>query len=72
MIQSIVPKDDIRQVNSVATYLDMTEEERRGFGRYLEQCKKHGDLGSKERGDFNRSELIARGEEFLRSTRSNS
>ncbi len=59
-------KKDLREVDDVAYQLDMTEEERFEFGDFIEDCKAHGDRGSKnERGDFTRSELIQKAREFL-------
>lgn len=46
-------KKDIQQVEAVAREFNMTEEERREFGDFLEDEKAAGNGGTKnERGDF--------------------
>ncbi len=58
-------KPDVRQVEEVALALRMTEAERIEFGYYIEDCKRHGDRGSKnDRGDFTWDELMRKGREF--------
>ena len=59
-------KDDIRQIDAIATQFGMDPETRREFGDYLEECKRSGDGGSKnDRGDFTWSELEQKAREFL-------
>jgi hypothetical protein len=59
-------KEDIRQVKAVAGEFNMSEEERRDFGDFLEQEKLMGHGGSKnERGDFTYQELRQKAREFL-------
>lgn len=46
-------KKDIQQLEAVAREFDMTDEERRDFGDFIEEEKETGNGGSKnERGDF--------------------
>jgi hypothetical protein len=59
-------KEDIRQVKAIAGEFNMSEEERRDFGDFLEQEKTIGNGGSKnERGDFTYQELRQKDCEFL-------
>ena len=59
-------KPDQKQVDAVADEFDMTEEERFGFGDYLEECKARGDRGTKnDRGDFSWIELKSKARELL-------
>ena len=59
-------KNDLKEVDDVADEFDMTDVERFDFGDFLEDCKTHGDCGSKnDRGDFTRPELIQKAREFL-------
>jgi hypothetical protein len=59
-------KEDIRQVKAIAGEFNMSEEERRDFGDFLEQEKTIGNGGSKnERGDFTYQELRQKACEFL-------
>ena len=62
----MVKKKDIQQVEAVAREFNMTEEERRDFGDFLEEEKAVGNGGAKnERGDFTYQELRQRAYEFL-------
>ncbi len=59
-------KADLREVDQVANKFGIKGSARTAFGKYLEECKKGGDVGSKnDRGDFTRDELIERAREFL-------
>jgi hypothetical protein len=59
-------KPDLRQVDDVAHEFDMSEVERIEFGDFLEDCKAHGDRGTKnDRGDFTWPELRQKAKEFL-------
>jgi len=59
-----VPGRDIRQVVAIAKEFKMNDLERREFGDYLEECKRRGDVGSKENGDFTYAEMRAKAREF--------
>ncbi len=62
----MVKKKDIQQVEAVAREFNMTEEERRDFGDFLEEEKAVGNGGTKnERGDFTYQELRQKAREFL-------
>ncbi len=62
----MVKKKDIQQVEAVAREFNMTEEERREFGDYLEDEKAVGYGGTKnERGDFSYQELRQKAQIFL-------
>jgi len=62
----LVKKKDIQQVEAVAREFNMTEEERREFGDFLEDEKAVGNGGTKnERGDFSYQELRQKAREFL-------
>jgi hypothetical protein len=62
----LVKKKDIQQVEAVAREFNMTEEERRDFGDFLEEEKAVGNGGTKnERGDFTYQELRQKAREFL-------
>ncbi|RUS97000.1 hypothetical protein DSM106972_085500 [Dulcicalothrix desertica PCC 7102] len=59
-------KKDIQQLEAVAREFDMTEEERRDFGDFIEEEKESGNVGTKhERGDFTYQELRQKAREFL-------
>lgn len=59
-------KKDIQQVEAIAREFNMTEEERRDFGDFLEEEKAIGNGGTKnERGDFTYQELRQKACEFL-------
>lgn len=59
-------KADLREVDEVAHEFQMSHEERFDFGDFLEECKAHGDRGTKnDRGDFTRAELERKAREFL-------
>jgi hypothetical protein len=59
-------KEDIKEVERIARKHGMTEEQRRDFGDFLEECKREGDGGTKnERGDFTWDELDRKAREFL-------
>ena len=57
-------KRDIRRVEAIADEFGMDDEERREFGDYIEQCKRHGDWGSDTNGDFTYQEMRAKVAEF--------
>ena len=62
----LVKKKDIQQVEAVAREFNMTEEDRRDFGEFLESEKATGNGGTKnERGDFTYQELKQKAREFL-------
>lgn len=62
----MVKKKDIQQVEAVAREFNMTEEERREFGDFLEDEKAVGNGDTKnERGDFSYQELRQKAREFL-------
>ncbi|MEX0718579.1 MAG: hypothetical protein WD066_18445 [Planctomycetaceae bacterium] len=50
-------KRDIRQIEAVAREFDMTPDERREFGDFIEGCKHSGERGSEPGGDFSYGEL---------------
>jgi hypothetical protein len=50
-------KDDLKRVRRIGREGDLTPEELRGFGDYLEECKRHGDYGSLPNGDHTDQEL---------------
>jgi hypothetical protein len=59
-------KADIRQLEAVARKFQMTPEQRRDFGDYVEGLKAAGQRGSKnERGDFTYTELEELAREFI-------
>ncbi len=59
-------KSDLREVDDVADAFDMDDVERFEFGDFLEDCKAHGDRGTKnDRGDFKRTELEQKARDFL-------
>ncbi len=59
-------KKDIQQVIAVAREYNMTEEEKRDFGDFLENEKADGNGGTKnDRGDFTYQELKQKAREFL-------
>ncbi|MGH7224066.1 MAG: hypothetical protein ACRELF_12620 [Gemmataceae bacterium] len=57
-------KRDIRQIEAIAKEFNMTSEERREFGDYIEECKRSGEVGSGQNGDFTYAELRDRVPEF--------
>ena len=57
-------KRDIRQIEAIAKEFDMDSEERREFGDYIEACKRGGERGTGEGGDFTCEELRAKVPEF--------
>ncbi len=62
----MVKKKDIQQLEAVAREFNMTEEERREFGDFLEDEKAVGYGGTKnERGHFSYQELRQKAREFL-------
>lgn len=57
---------DIREVNAVANHYGMAPEVRAAFGLWLEEEKKHGERGTRnKRGDFTYQELRHKAEEFM-------
>jgi hypothetical protein len=62
----VARKDDLREIDAIAKQFGMDPEERRDFGDFLEECKRTGDRGTKnKRGDFTWSELEQKAQEFL-------
>jgi hypothetical protein len=57
-------KRDIRQVEAIAREFEMDFDERREFGDYIEDCKRRGEKGSGEDGDFTYRELCDKVREF--------
>ena len=57
-------KRDIRQIEAVAREFGMDPEERREFGDYIEDCKRLGERGSADTGDFTYADLCAKVPEF--------
>jgi hypothetical protein len=57
-------KKDIRRIEAIANEFGMSPIERREFGDFVEQCKRHGDRGSGKDGDFSYSELRIKAVEF--------
>lgn len=59
-------KKDIQQVKAVTREYNMTEKEKRAFGKFLEKEKAEGNGGTKnDRGDFTYEELRQKAREFL-------
>lgn len=59
-------KSDLREVDEVADEFNMSKQERRDFGSYIEDAKAHGYRGTKNsRGDFTMNELRELAHEFL-------
>lgn len=58
-------KSDIRELETVARELGMTEDQRWEFGDYVEQTKRSGERGSRSNGDFTYAELQALAQEFV-------
>ncbi|GFE68254.1 hypothetical protein [Chroococcus sp. FPU101] len=42
-----MPKEDIKQINSIAKDFRMTKDEIEGFGEFIEEAKRLGDRGTK-------------------------
>lgn len=62
----MVKKKDIQQVAAVARAFNMTEEQRRDFGDFLEEEKAIGNGGTlNERRDYTYLELRQKAREFL-------
>ena len=57
-------KRDIRQIEAIAREFGMDPDERREFGDYVEDCKRSGERGSGNAGDFTYDELRAKVTEF--------
>ena len=57
-------KRDIRQIEAIAREFDMDFEERREFGDYIEECKRNGEKGTGDGGDFTYRELREKVPEF--------
>ena len=57
-------KRDIRQIEAIASEFDMDPEERREFGDYIEECKRIGEIGFGNDGDFTYAELREKAREF--------
>ncbi|MGH7140382.1 MAG: hypothetical protein ACREHD_32000 [Pirellulales bacterium] len=59
-------KRDIRDVDAIAREFEMGPVQRRQFGDYLEECKRSGDLGTRnDRGDFTWDEMMEKARDFL-------
>jgi len=58
-------KRDISQIVQVAREFGMSDSRRRGFGKYVETCKLHGERGSGQDGDFTYGELQEKAREYL-------
>lgn len=59
-------KRDIRDVDAIAREFEMDPVQRRQFGDYLEECKRWGDLGTRnDRGDFTWDEMMEKARDFL-------
>jgi hypothetical protein len=61
-------KRDIRQIEAIARQFQMDDEERREFGDYVEECKRRGERGSADNGDFSYQELIEMAKNFRGET----
>jgi 3-hydroxyacyl-CoA dehydrogenase len=60
-------KKDIKQVNDIAKAYNMTEEERKEFGKFLENEKKRGRIGNKnDKGDYTYQELEEKARKFIK------
>jgi hypothetical protein len=57
-------KRDIRQIEAIAREFNMDAEERREFGDFVEDCKRNGEKGSGNGGDFTYAELRDKALEF--------
>lgn len=57
-------KHDIQQIEAIAKEFGMPDEERREFGDYVEDCKRSGERGSGQDGDFTYDELREKAREF--------
>lgn len=63
-------KQDLKEVDRAAREAELTPQQRRAFGRYLERCKRDGDTGTKnDRGDFTYEELSAKARAFKEEKR---
>lgn len=59
-------KKDIQQVEMIAKEFNLTQQERREFGDFLEEEKVNGNGGTQsDRGDFIYGELRQKAREFL-------
>lgn len=61
---TVSKKRDIRRIEAIAQEFGMDSHERREFGDYVEECKRRGDQGTGERGDFTYQELREKALEF--------
>jgi len=53
-------------VDAVARDFEMDPAQRRRFGDYLEQCKRSGNVGTRnDRGDFTWDEMMEKAREFI-------
>ena len=65
-------KKDLKQIDDIAKKYNMTKEQRKEFGKFIENEKKKGRIGSEnERGDYTWEELKQKGLEFLAKTNKN-
>jgi len=60
-------KRDLKQIDAIAREFDMSRPVRKSFGKFIENEKANGDIGTlNDRGDFTWEELQEKAEEFLR------
>ena len=65
-------KGDLQQVDDVGKKFGMTEQQRKAFGKFLEDAKANGEGGTaNERGDFTWKELEEKAREFLEEAENN-
>lgn len=57
-------KADLKKVDRIAREEGIPSEHRRDFGDYLHRCKKQGDRGSGQGGDFTDDELREKAREY--------
>ena len=59
-------KADLKEVDRIARAFEMDREDRRGFGKFLEDPKDAGDRSTKnDRGDFTTDELRQKARDYL-------
>ena len=65
-----MPKKDLKQVDDIAQQYNMIDSQREDFGDYIEDLKREGFRGSKnKKGDFTYKELRQLAQEFLEEYR---
>jgi hypothetical protein len=57
-------KRDLRQIQAIAREFGMGHVERREFGDYLEDCKRRGERGTGNNGDFTYEEMRQKASEL--------